>query len=100
MKPRCSATRSPTGDGMRLIVSDHVRLRFPAYRAIVVDASGVRNGPSDGVSIGLLREAEARAGGRLGDGLPALSRRSPPGALRCRPSAASRAATRALRRRS
>jgi DNA/RNA-binding domain of Phe-tRNA-synthetase-like protein len=70
VKRHCSATRRPTGDGMRLIVSDHVRLRFPAYRAIVVEASGVRNGPSDGDSAGLLREAEARARRRLGDGPP------------------------------
>lgn len=59
--------------GMRLIVSDSVRRRFPTYRAIVVQASGVRNGPSDGDSLGLLREAEARARLRLGGG--------PPGAL-------------------
>ena len=55
---------------MRLIVSDHVRRRFPTYRAIVVEASGVRNGPSDDDSLGLLREAEARARLRLGGGPP------------------------------
>lgn len=54
---------------MRLIVSDDVRRRFPAYRAVVVEASGVSNGPSDGDSRGLLREAEARAR-RLLDGGP------------------------------
>ena len=55
---------------MRLVVSDHVRERFPTYRAIVLEASGVRNGPSDDDSRGLLREAEARARRRL-DGGPA-----------------------------
>ena len=55
---------------MRLIVSDHVRERFPTYRAIVVEASGVKNGPSDDDSAGLLREAEARARLRLDGGPP------------------------------
>ena len=55
---------------MRLVVSAHVRLRFPNYRAIVVEAWGVRGGPSDGDSLGLLREAEARARLRLGGGPP------------------------------
>ena len=55
---------------MRLTVSDDVRRRFPTYRAVVVEASGVRNGPSDDVSLGLLREAEGRARLRL-DGGPA-----------------------------
>ena len=55
---------------MRLIISDQVRARFPTYRAIVLEASGVRNGPSDDDSRGLLREAEARARRRL-DGGPA-----------------------------
>ena len=55
---------------MRLIVSDHVRRRFPTYRAVVVEASGVRNGPSDDDSLGLLCEAEARARVRLA-GAPA-----------------------------
>jgi DNA/RNA-binding domain of Phe-tRNA-synthetase-like protein len=55
---------------MRLVVSDHVRLRFPTYRAIVVEAFGVRNGPSDDDSLGLLRAAEARVRRRLGDGPP------------------------------
>jgi DNA/RNA-binding domain of Phe-tRNA-synthetase-like protein len=55
---------------MRLSVSDRVRDRFPAYRALVVEASGVRNGPSDDDSVRLLREAEARARDRLGDGPP------------------------------
>ena len=55
---------------MRLIVNDPVRERFPTYRAIVVEASGVRNGPSDADSRGLLREAEARARLRL-EGRPA-----------------------------
>lgn len=55
---------------MRLVVSDQVRLRFPAYRALVVEASGATNGPSDGESAGLLREAEARALRRLGGAPP------------------------------
>jgi len=55
---------------MRLIVSDPVRERFPTYRAVVVEAFGVRNGPSDDDSLGLLREAEARARLRLGGGPP------------------------------
>ena len=55
---------------MRLIVSDRVLLRFPTYRAMVVEASGVSNGPSDGDSLGLLREAEARALRRLAGGPP------------------------------
>ena len=76
---------------MRLIVSDEVRERFPTYRAIVVEASGVRNGPSDGDSIGLLREAEARARSRLGDGpasaLPEISAwRAAMSAFGCKPS--------------
>jgi DNA/RNA-binding domain of Phe-tRNA-synthetase-like protein len=55
---------------MRLIVSDPVRERFPTYRAVVVEASGVRNGPSGDDSLGLLREAGVRARRRL-DGGPA-----------------------------
>ena len=55
---------------MRLIVSDPVRERFPTYRAVVVEASGVKNGPSDDDSLGLLREAEARARLRLAGGPP------------------------------
>ena len=55
---------------MRLIVSEQVRLRFPTYRAIVVEASRVRNGPSDDDSLGLLREAEARARLQLAGGPP------------------------------
>jgi DNA/RNA-binding domain of Phe-tRNA-synthetase-like protein len=70
VRPRCSATRRPTGRRMRLIVGEPVRRRFPTYRAIVVRASGVKNGPSDGDSAGLLREAEARARSRLGDAPP------------------------------
>ena len=76
---------------MRLVVSDEVRERFPTYRAIVVEASGVRSGPSDGDSIRLLREAEARARGRLGDGpasaLPEISAwRAAMAAFGCKPS--------------
>lgn len=33
--------------GVRLVVGDDVRERFPAYRAVVVKAWGVKNGPSD-----------------------------------------------------
>jgi len=55
---------------MRLIVGDAVRRRFPTYRAVVVQASGLRNGPSDRDSVELLREAEARARSRLGDRVP------------------------------
>ena len=54
---------------MHLVVSDQVRDRFPTYRAIVVEASGVSNGPSDAGSAALLREAEARGRRRL-DGRP------------------------------
>ena len=76
---------------MRLIVSDEVRERFPTYRAIVVEASGARNGPSDADSIGLLREAEDRARGRLGGGpasaLPEVSAwRAAMSAFGCKPS--------------
>lgn len=60
----------PTKKDLRLRVSDDVRRRFPAYRAIVVEAFGVRNGPSDEQSLGLLREAEARARRRLGGAPP------------------------------
>ena len=60
------ATDRRPGEGVRLVVSDDVRERFPAYRAIVVEAFGVGNGPSDDDSLGFLREAEARARGRLG----------------------------------
>ena len=56
--------------GVRLVVGDDVRLRFPAYRAVVVDASGVSNGPSDDESAGWLREAEARARQRLAGAPP------------------------------
>jgi DNA/RNA-binding domain of Phe-tRNA-synthetase-like protein len=56
--------------GVRLVVSDDVRRRFPAYRAVVVEASGVSNGPSDDESAGWLREAEARARRRLAGGPP------------------------------
>ena len=70
MRPHSSGTRRPTGNGMRLVVSDHVRERFPTYRAIVVEASGVKNGPSDDDSLGLLREAEDRARLRLHGGPP------------------------------
>jgi DNA/RNA-binding domain of Phe-tRNA-synthetase-like protein len=55
---------------MRLIVSDPVRERFPACRAIVVEASGVRSDPSDDDSVRLLRESEARARLRLAGGPP------------------------------
>lgn len=76
---------------MRLVVSDAVRLRFPTYRAIVVEASGVRNGPSDGDSLGLLREAEARArhrlGGRPPNALPEIGAwRTTMSAFGCKPS--------------
>jgi DNA/RNA-binding domain of Phe-tRNA-synthetase-like protein len=54
---------------MRLIVSEEVRERFPFYRAVVVEAIGVCNGPSDRGSAAFLREAEARARQRL-DGAP------------------------------
>ena len=91
MRPRVSATRRPTGSAMRLLVSDHVRRRFPAYRAIVVEASGVRNGPSDGDSLGVLREAEARARGRLAgeppSALPGIAAwRATMSAFGCKPS--------------
>lgn len=55
---------------VRLIVSDDVRRRFPAYRAVVVEAFGVKNGPSDDGSGALLRDAEARARLRLAGGPP------------------------------
>jgi DNA/RNA-binding domain of Phe-tRNA-synthetase-like protein len=76
---------------MRLVVSDVVRQRFPTYRAIVVDASGVRNGPSSGDSLGPLREAEARARRRLGDrppsALPEIAAwRAAMSAFGCKPS--------------
>jgi DNA/RNA-binding domain of Phe-tRNA-synthetase-like protein len=76
---------------MRLVVSDDVRLRFPTYRAIVVEASGVRNGPSDGDSLGLLREAEARArrrlDGRTASALPEIAAwRAAMSAFGCKPS--------------
>jgi DNA/RNA-binding domain of Phe-tRNA-synthetase-like protein len=76
---------------MRLIVSDDVRLRFPTYRAIVVEASGVRNGPSDDDSLGMLREAEARARLRLAGGpasaLPGIAAwRAAMSAFGCKPS--------------
>jgi len=77
--------------GLRLIVSEQVRQRFPTYRAIVVEASGVRNGPSNADSVLLLREAEARARHRLG-GIPprALSQiaawRGTMSAFGCKPS--------------
>lgn len=53
--------------GVRLVVSDEVRERFPDYRAVVVQASGVTNGPSDEESAGWLREAEEQARRRMGD---------------------------------
>ena len=56
--------------GVRLIVRDEVRQRFPDYRAVVVEAAGVVNGPSDDESSGWLREAEARARLRLAGGAP------------------------------
>jgi DNA/RNA-binding domain of Phe-tRNA-synthetase-like protein len=76
---------------MRLIVSDDVRVRFPTYRAIVVEASGVSNGPSDDDSRGLLREAEARARLRLAGGpasaLPGIAAwRAAMSAFGCKPS--------------
>lgn len=55
---------------VHLLVSDEVRRRFPAYRAVVVEAFGVENGPSDAGSAALLREAEARARLRLAGGPP------------------------------
>jgi len=91
VKPRSSTTRRPTGNGMRLVVSEPVRLRFPTYRAIVVEASGVRNGPSDDDSLGWLREAEARARRRLDGGsasaLPEIAAwRAAMSAFGCKPS--------------
>jgi DNA/RNA-binding domain of Phe-tRNA-synthetase-like protein len=76
---------------VRLIVSDAVRLRFPTYRAIVVEASGVRNGPSDDDSLGMLREAEARVRLRLAGGpasaLPGIAAwRATMAAFGCKPS--------------
>ena len=76
---------------MRLVVRDDVRLRFPTYRAIVVEASGVRSGPSDDDSVGLLREAEARARLRLAGGpasaLPEIAAwRATMAAFGCKPS--------------
>ena len=76
---------------MRLIVSEDVRRRFPTYRAMVVEASGVRNGPSDGDSAGLLREAEARARRMLHGGpasaLPGIAAwRATMSAFGCKPS--------------
>jgi DNA/RNA-binding domain of Phe-tRNA-synthetase-like protein len=56
--------------GVRLVVGDDVRSRFPDYRAVVVEASGAKNGPSDDESAGWLREAEARARRRLGGAPP------------------------------
>jgi DNA/RNA-binding domain of Phe-tRNA-synthetase-like protein len=56
--------------GVRLIVSDEVRRRFPEYRAVVVEAAGVVNSPSDDESAGWLREAEARARLLLAGGPP------------------------------
>lgn len=56
--------------GVRLVVGDPVRERFPAYRAVVVEAFGLQNGPSDDESAAWLREAEERARRRLGDGPP------------------------------
>ena len=76
---------------MRLVVSDPVHQRFPTYRAVVVEASGVKNGPSDDGSLGLLREAEARARRRLaggpGSALPEIAAwRATMAAFGCKPS--------------
>ena len=51
-----SATDRRPGRGVRLVVGDEVRARFPAYRALVVEAFGVRNGPSDDDSIASSRK--------------------------------------------
>ena len=76
---------------MRLIVSDQVGELFPTYRAIVVEASGVRSGPSDSDSLRLLREAEARArlrlDGRAPSALPEIAAwRATMSAFGCKPS--------------
>jgi len=76
---------------MRLIVSDDVRRRFPTYHATVVEASGVRNGPSGGDSAELLRDAEARArrrlDGRSPSALPEIAAwRAAMSAFDCKPS--------------
>ncbi len=77
--------------GVRLVVSDEVRRRFPSYRAIVVDAFGVSNGPSDAGSLALLRDTEARARQRLGgqppSALPQIAAwRATMAAFGCKPS--------------
>jgi DNA/RNA-binding domain of Phe-tRNA-synthetase-like protein len=77
--------------GARLVVSDDVRSRFPAYRAVVVEASGVKNGPSDDHSAEWLREAEARARLRLGGAPPSsipgiAAWRATTAAFGCKPS--------------
>jgi DNA/RNA-binding domain of Phe-tRNA-synthetase-like protein len=61
------------------------------YQAIVVEASGLRNGPSDDDSLALLREAEARARLRLAGGpasaLPEIAAwRTTTAAFGCKPS--------------
>ncbi len=76
---------------MRLVVSGNVQRRFPTYRALVVEAFGVRNGPSDADSLELLREAEVRARHRLKGGPPSAlpeiaAWRSAMSAFGCKPS--------------
>ena len=76
---------------MRLVVSAQVRERFPSYQAIVLEASGLRNGPSDDASLELLREAEDRARRRLAgspaSALPEIAAwRATMAAFGCKPS--------------
>lgn len=76
---------------VKLVVSDSVRERFSAYRALVVEAFGARNGPSDADSLGSLREAEARArlrlAGRAPSELPEIAAwRAAMSAFGCKPS--------------
>lgn len=51
----------------RVRVAGEVFARHPDYRAVVVTARGVANGPSDAASRALLRAAEAAARDRFGD---------------------------------
>jgi DNA/RNA-binding domain of Phe-tRNA-synthetase-like protein len=76
---------------MRLIVTDEIRARFPGYRALVLVARGVRNGPSDAAADRMLRAAEERArerlGGRAPSELPEIAAwRAAMSAFGCKPS--------------
>jgi DNA/RNA-binding domain of Phe-tRNA-synthetase-like protein len=62
---------SHTRPSHRLRVAPEIAARFPGYAAFVIYAHDLRNGPSDGLSLGRLRAAEETARRELARRKPA-----------------------------